>query len=348
MKYSRKEIDRTGKLLLTSSDLDEVKGAIEKLNDWRTLHLVPLDFLQQRVTNLLSENNVQPFLISKRLKRLPSILYKLDMNPDMGLGGMQDIGGLRVVVNSVDELLRLKSLLKDNSINGFDCRRMYDYVNEPKESGYRSIHFAYIYKSDDNVYNGLRIELQIRTRLQHLWATAVETAGLYTNTSLKSSQGESGWLEFFKNVSALFSYKEKLPVARELRGIGMEKLMVQCYNMNKSKQYSDILRALNVSVHDIESKEDADDSTYYLIFIDFESKAVGVTPFTKKEESIASNEYAKLEEGLQDGKNAAVLVSVNKMKELRKAYPSYFLDTKEFTNNIDKICHNCELWNLLE
>lgn len=347
MKYSRKEIDRTGKKLLTSTDQNEVKEAIEKLNDWRSLHLVPLDILQQRITDFLSDNEVRPFLISRRLKRLTSIQYKLDMNPEMGLGGMQDIGGLRVVVNNVEELLHLQSLLINNSIDDFENRRMYDYVNEPKESGYRSIHFAYIYKSDDKVYNGLRIELQIRTRLQHLWATAVETAGLYTNTSLKSSQGESEWLEFFKIVSALFSYKEKLPVARELCEIGMKKLMVLCYKMNKTNQYSDILKALNVSVHETETEEETDNSIYYLIVIDFEDKTVGVTPFTKDQESIASNEYAKLEEGLQDGKNAAVLVSVNKVKELRKAYPSYFLDTKEFTNNIDKICHNCEVRNLL-
>ena len=56
----------------------------------------------------------------------------------------------------------------------------------------------------------MRIELQIRTRLQHLWATAVETAGLYTKKSLKSGQGENGWLEFFMIVSSLFSFKEKL------------------------------------------------------------------------------------------------------------------------------------------
>ena len=347
MKYSRKEIDRTGKKLLTSTDPTEVKEAIEKLNDWRSLHLVPLDILQQRITDFLSENKFQPFLISRRLKRLTSIQYKLDMNPEMGLGGMQDIGGLRVVVNNVEELLHLQSLLRNNSIDEFDNRRMYDYVNEPKESGYRSIHFAYIYKSDDIIYNGLRIELQIRTRLQHLWATAVETAGLYTNTSLKSSQGETGWLEFFKIVSALFSYKEKLPVARELKEISMKDMMVQCYKMNKSKQYSDILKALNVSVHETESEDETDNSIYYLIVIDFKDKTVGVTSFTKDKESIASNEYAKLEEGLQDGKNAAVLVSVNKVKELRKAYPSYFLDTEEFTKNIDKICHNCETRNLL-
>lgn len=113
MKYSRKEIDRTGKKLLTSTDQNEVKEAIEKLNDWRSLHLVPLDILQQRITDFLSVNKVKPFLISRRLKRLTSIQYKLDMNPEMGLGGMQDIGGLRVVVNNVEELLHLQLLLRN-------------------------------------------------------------------------------------------------------------------------------------------------------------------------------------------------------------------------------------------
>lgn len=69
--------------------------------------MVPLDILQQRITDFLTVNKVKPFLISRRLKRLTSIQYKLDMNPEMGLGGMQDIGGLRVVVNNVEELLHL-------------------------------------------------------------------------------------------------------------------------------------------------------------------------------------------------------------------------------------------------
>lgn len=95
MKYSRKEIDKTGKQLLSSKNQDEANAAIEKLNDWRSLHLVPLDFLQQKIEDFLSFNHVHAFLISRRLKRLASIKSKLDLNRDMGLGGMQDFGGLR-------------------------------------------------------------------------------------------------------------------------------------------------------------------------------------------------------------------------------------------------------------
>lgn len=254
MKYSRKEIDKTGKIMLTATEQETFKQAIEKINDWRSLHLIPLDMLQQKIVAFLDFNNIRPFLISRRLKRLTSIQYKLDLNPEMGLGGMQDIGGLRIVINTVEELLRLQALLRSLPIADFECRRMYDYVNEPKDSGYRSIHFAYIYHCENKDYDGLRIELQIRTRLQHLWATAVETAALYTNTPLKSSQGDDEWQDFFKVVSALFCFKEQLPVARSFANIPMKELMVDCYWRNKKYHYSDILKALNVSVHETEDK----------------------------------------------------------------------------------------------
>lgn len=153
MRYTRKEIDKTGKMMLTATNQETFKEAIEKLNDWRSLHLVPLDMLQQRLLDFLDTNNIHPLLVSRRLKRLTSIQYKLDLNPEMGLGGMQDIGGLRVVVNTVEELLRLHALLRSLPIADFECRRMYDYVNVPKETGYRSIHFSYIYHCDNHDYD---------------------------------------------------------------------------------------------------------------------------------------------------------------------------------------------------
>ena len=48
-------------------------------------------------------------------------------------------------------------------------------------------------------YDGLFVELQIRTRLQHTWATAVETMGTYLEFSLKSSEGPEDWLNQLKH-----------------------------------------------------------------------------------------------------------------------------------------------------
>lgn len=62
---------------------------------------------------LLEENGIEPLFFPKRLKRMTSIQYKLDLNPEMGLGGMQDIGGLRFVLKDVSTLEKSFNLIKN-------------------------------------------------------------------------------------------------------------------------------------------------------------------------------------------------------------------------------------------
>lgn len=40
------------------------------------------------------------------------------------------------------------TILTENVPESFDLIKVVDYVQEPKESGYRSIHFIYRYKSE--------------------------------------------------------------------------------------------------------------------------------------------------------------------------------------------------------
>lgn len=189
MKYGRHQIDKAGEIIMSAKDNAEYDKALDKINEWRTLHLIALDALQKEVVPLLTAHEIAFFLISRRLKRITSILYKLDINPEMRLGGMQDIGGLRIVVNNVEDLKLCQQVLIKKTPQSFDLVKIMDYVQEPKESGYRSIHFIYKYKSENKDVDGAKVELQIRTKLQHSWAMAVETAGLITSTPLKSSMG---------------------------------------------------------------------------------------------------------------------------------------------------------------
>lgn len=46
--------------------------------------------------------------------------------------------------------------------------------------------------------------MQIRTAIQHSWATAVEMVGLFRKESLKSGLVDIKWLRFFELVSELF------------------------------------------------------------------------------------------------------------------------------------------------
>lgn len=101
MRYGRHQIDKAGETAISSTDEILVKDAIEKINDWRSLHLLVLDKLQIGINAILKTNLIKVAFTSRRLKRLTSVLYKLDLNPKMKLGGMQDIGGIRVVLPNI-------------------------------------------------------------------------------------------------------------------------------------------------------------------------------------------------------------------------------------------------------
>ena len=70
----------------------------------------------------------------------------------------------------------------------------------------------YKYHSEKSEYDGMLIEIQIRTHLQHIWATAVETMGIYLNQNLKAGQGSKDINRFFALISSLFAYIEQQPL----------------------------------------------------------------------------------------------------------------------------------------
>ena len=129
MKYSRKEITRAGNLLLSSKSEVEINDALIKINDWRTNHLQPLRVMKRRLIKILDKNKIVPHLISQRLKRLTSIEYKLDLNSQMGLGGMQDIGGYRAVLKDVKSLNKLKSILENNTSDNKAQKKMTTFLH---------------------------------------------------------------------------------------------------------------------------------------------------------------------------------------------------------------------------
>jgi putative GTP pyrophosphokinase len=178
-KYSKKHVSRAGSVLVEGgASSDERSHAFGVLNHWRTCHAYPINTFQATLRSRLLKV-CRSALVAQRLKRTPSIIKKLQLNPGMQLARMQDIGGLRAVVETVQQIRELESLFK-KSRSSHELVREDDYISTPKDSGYRSLHLVCRYKSTSSPeYNGLCIELQIRTKLQHAWATAVETIGTF-------------------------------------------------------------------------------------------------------------------------------------------------------------------------
>ena len=346
MTPSKSQVTRAGKILLSSKTEEDRNSALEIINQWRTNHLSPLTVIKNYFSKVLDKNLITPVLISQRLKRLTSIEYKLDLNKSMALGGMQDIGGFRVVVKDTKDLDKLKQIIETNAeTKRYKLEYSDNYVLNPRTTGYRSIHYIYTYKSRLVQYDGVKLEFQIRTKLQHNWATAVETAGMFTKTVLKSGRGPDEWLEFFEVVSSLFALKENLDVLEKHKEIKMEELMIKCYQLTAKLKVLEILNALRISARHIDiTKVEGD---YYILNINFKKQRVGITVFPKKDYQYATSEYLNLEKKINPNENAVVLVAANSIKSLKKAYPSYFLDTSEFIEALRKVNLNCEKLKLI-
>jgi ppGpp synthetase/RelA/SpoT-type nucleotidyltranferase len=195
--YDRAAVNAASKVLFKAYsedgddwDWNEYSKAWEIITNWRSAHSFPLNTLQNGL-RAKAKLITSDFLVAQRIKRLSSIEAKLERFPSMKLSQMQDIGGCRAIMPSVAEVTELVRLYK----KGNGRHRLAsedDYISAPRASGYRGVHFIYGYYSDRNdKYNSLKIEIQIRSALQHAWATAVETVGTFTQQALKSSIGEA-------------------------------------------------------------------------------------------------------------------------------------------------------------
>ena len=177
----------------------------EVLSNWRACHGYPINTFQATLRQKLRTIDKNA-IVAQRLKRAPSVIAKLQRFPTMKLAQMQDIGGLRAVVSSVARVRPLEASYRQSSFkHGLASSK--DYIDTPKPDGYRSIHLVYRYVNHRApAYNDLLLERQLRTRLQHAWATAVETMGTFLGQALKSGQGERPWREFFEVASAALTH----------------------------------------------------------------------------------------------------------------------------------------------
>lgn len=337
MKYSRKSLDKAGRALL---DPFTRGGVIDIVSDWRMTHIPVLREFVEELTEHLNSNGIPFAFYSQRVKRMTSIIDKLRNNPDMGLGGVQDIGGARFVFDSIGEVEHCKDSLLQFVPTHFRHVKTTDYIAAPKSSGYRSIHYIYQYHSEDKDLDGLKIELQIRTRLEHSWAMAVETASLISRTSLKANiEDGSIWREFFKLVSAIFAQREKCAVAKEFEAYTHEEYCRKYLEYTEKYKLLDQLSALRVTVNSGGFIDAADG--YCVLSINFKERIVSFRMYLSEEESEATNVFAQLEQTI-DSDEAVLLVSLAKMKEIQEAYPSYFLDTKEFLSALSDFNLSCK------
>jgi len=266
-------------------------------------------------------------VVAERRKRLPTILDKLKRHPTMSVTTMQDLGGCRVVFDSVAEVEKLVAVLVDLPRSQNRVKKVYDYLREdpgPRTSGYRGIHLVYEYGASKTEYHGLRIELQVRTQLQHAWATAVETMDLFSGSELKYGKGDAGVLRFFVLVASLMAREEgtaPVPGAEA----APEDLAAELAQLEASLGILDRLRgyAAIVGQHARTDRRNA-------LTLELWRKEGRLTVTVHETLTDAEARITELE-ALDNEDLDAVLINIARISQLRDAYPNYFADTGRFS-----------------
>lgn len=333
--YSKEEIDAAGRTLVAgcSNSSPSVEEAFKIANNWRSSHAFPLNTMQVYLRTK-SRQLHRHSLVAQRVKRMSSIESKLRRFSWLKFSEMQDIGGCRAVLQSVSHVDRIVQAYRDSQIK----HRLVDsdnYISDPKKSGYRGCHLIYGYYSDKKTtYNTLKIEIQIRSILQHIWATAVETVGTFTQQALKSSQGERDWLRFFALMSSFFANKERRPIVPGTPNNHSE-LLDELAHYASRLDVTSRLRAYGAALQAVTDQSMPAGVRYFLLQLDAGVNTIAITGFPSNQLGVASEAYLKAERDSEGNPfGDAVLVSVESIESLKRAYPNYFLDTSRFQQEV--------------
>lgn len=307
----------------------------KNVSSWRSIHIPIMTAMVNAINRKLNIHSLKAIIVARRLKRLTSIEFKLKRFKDMKLDRMQDIAGVRVVFKELQQVKKFQKSMEETYLKGsrkFKLIDTKDYIASPKNDGYRSIHQIFEYKNASK----MRLELQIRTQLQHYWATAVEVLGMKSKSKIKQGEGEDYYKEFFRLASALFSCIENTTKQSEYENLSKKDICEKIATLNKQHNILKTLSGLVVSGKNIE--EQANEKNYYFIVVlNLTKNTLRIIGFRRKDFDEAKKIYDFYEQDSKENQNTdVVLISLDKFQLLKQAYPNYYLDSRSFIGAIKK------------
>lgn len=322
-----------GKVYFDAANYRDALETFSVANSWRDSHIRPMRSVRASVRSHMQLAGITGDMAS-RPKRMSSIRRKL-ADTTIKLDQMQDLGGCRAILNDIDGVNRLVDRMRERSPHRI--RREWDYIQNPKDDGYRSHHISLEFQancSQDESYVGRRIELQIRTRLQHSWATAIEAVSLYRNQDLKHHHGDADWLRLFVLAAAEFAHIEHCPLPEGAPD--RPERIRELKDLNARLGAVSTLENIKAATHFAENFT-YDRGHYYLlryrpdhtVKIDtYDATFAATAALAAAEQTIESGEST----------DTVVLVEVDKIDRLVDTYPNYFGDVSLFIRNLQLAC----------
>jgi putative GTP pyrophosphokinase len=330
-------LDRAGSLLRASdTKADEIAWANEVLDRWRGSHSFPLNTVEMVLRSKVRQAGLRADF-ARRLKRRTSVIDKLRRYSTMNLSRMHDIGGCRAVVETLADVDGVRRRY-EGGWSKQDLTREYDYIANPKPDGYRSLHLVFTYRSRSYpALSGRRIEVQIRTQLQHAWASAVEVVDAGSGQNLKSGSGDPKWARFFALASAFFAAREDTP--SPLQAEGDADLRSAISSVARDLQVRERLHAYRAAFREIDQTSGR--ATSFLLILrktGNEAFTLSINPFKTPKHRKGLGPYMQTELALDTAAgDQVVVVSAESVSALRSAFPNYFLDTQVFLDGLKEV-----------
>ena len=198
---------------LTISQLNKLGERLRKGHpnddDLRALDMFRLSFASACDQVMLELNRLELEPVSRPAKTTSSIIAKLDRERSR-LSKMQDIAGCRVVVDNIKQ--------QDRAVNSllakFPGASKQDRRIKPSH-GYRAVHVIV-------EFGEFHVEIQVRTSLQHVWASAIERIADGLDPKLKYGGGpefiRAGLAKGSDLISRIEALERRYDIRRE-RGL---------------------------------------------------------------------------------------------------------------------------------
>jgi hypothetical protein len=333
--YSKKDVVRAGnalkeRLVWSPESAAEIQRIFSVANSWRASHAFPMHRLRAEMHGRMSALKLKG-LTAARIKQMPSIRAKL-CRIDSNLRQLQDLGGCRAVLPTIEEARRLVAEMINFSPHNLKSQD--PYMDAPRSSGYRSHHliFAFVPRDASECgYEGRLIEMQIRSRLQHSWATAVEAVGLYRGENLKAGLGSADWLRLFELMSREFAASEGCDYAKDGSNSRAKEVIELEASLNVVRTLDGLSHAVS-SLDWIDHGRDAKPK-YCVIIYDRNKRSVEVKHLYTP--SLIEDNLETADRGGNDpNRFSRVVVELDNVENLREAYPNYFGDVQLFKSRM--------------
>lgn len=340
LEFSKKDVIRAGsalkgEVLWDPNAADEIRSIFRIANSWRASHAFPMHRMRSELHGRMSALKVKG-LTAARLKQMTSIRGKLS-RISSNLRQMQDLGGCRAIVPSIENASALVSAICEGFSH--ELKREDPYMDHPRSSGYRSHHLIFAFRPRDvseEPFEGRLIELQIRSRLQHAWATAVEAVGMYRSENMKAGLGDENWLRLFELMSAEFAFSEGRAYAAD----GRKERVEEIADLERDLGAEQTLNPLSHAVTGLERFDISPNSKPRYCLIEYFHKTSQVRVRLLDGPSKIGGTLDELDIVERNSANkSTVVVELDKIDNLTKAYPNYFGDVQLFTKSLSSVLH---------